>query len=147
MSRLKYLFSIIVLVGITVSFFVFLDYYQNRGFDRLQEKETRKLEFVSTREEYSTIAMMNLLLEEKYVFVADVENSMSDKEIRNTCLKNFQNLLNGIENSSIYDALEQTIQYGKLNGHKNTHLQINFKIYKNEKIIFTFTDGLRFGVM
>lgn len=109
MGKLKYLLSIIVLAGVTVSFSFVLDYYNRSDFSEGNEK-IRELELVSVRKSYTAEEMLQLLLTGDYQEISFEQVSESDEMIRTECAENVKAM---IEEGEVYKDVESAILEGE----------------------------------
>lgn len=108
MGKLKYLLSIIILSGVTVSFSFVLDYYNQSDFSESKE-DIRELELVSVRESYTAEEMLKLLLTGEFQEISFEQVSESDERIRSECVENVKLMLGDGE---IFKNIESTLLEG-----------------------------------
>lgn len=105
MGKLKYLISIIILAGVTVSFSFVLDYYNQSDFSEDNEN-IRNLELMSVRESYTSGEMLKLLLTGNYQEISYEQTGGSDEQIRQECADNVKAMIGDEE---IYKNIESDL--------------------------------------
>lgn len=106
MGKIKYIFSVIALAGMTLSFYIFLDYYQQSAFAGQQKEDIRELELMPVKRSYTSEEITQMLLNEQYHFLDEIENSMSDEQMIQACTKNIQKMLESEEYGDLHKYIE-----------------------------------------
>lgn len=106
----KYIVSSLLIIGITLLFLLFLDYYKQTGFAGQQETEIYELELMDSESSYTANEIAQMILKGNYQYIDERENSGSDKEILSEAYDNISNMLKDLESDEILKSIKQSLK-------------------------------------
>lgn len=112
MGKLKYAFSVIVLIGVTVAFSFAFEAYTESDYEN-KDGDIRELETVSEKESFNEADMLNVLTSGDYQEINFEQVYEDDEEIRKECALNVKKMLLSDGDSQVFSNIEKSILEGK----------------------------------
>lgn len=137
MRAVKYIISIIGLIGVTAAFLFSLNAYQNQGFRGERESDIRELELVTAKENYSAKEVAEMLLNGNYIDFGEDKTKVSEEAVREACLEHIRTTLHSIEESDIYKEMEAVIMSEDI---MTVEAYQNVGYIENDAIVFTLVN-------